>query len=397
MKRKALALLALTPLLSACAGTGSRVPAADRLLTDLAPTANGTCVVAAGDVWCWGSNALGELGAGTKDGAPHPDARKIPGLERVDGLWAASHSLCGLAAGRLWCWGDYLPGCPPTPTPVDFPGAGPIGPVVAGEAHVCAQVGARPYCWGYNDFGQLGNDDPRPTGTPIAVEPALGVRALAATWDSTCALSGGSVWCWGSNRYGKLSRVPEVDYVSSAQTTESGLLGSGVEQLVAGCDSYCVLKAGRVFCWGRNDTCTLGRTTAEFFSSLPGEVAGLPADVVRLVPGNGPCPSHFCVLTARGELWCWGRNYAGQIGRDPDETPISCEPVRVGGPLDGREIRLAATGRSHTCAVTDDELWCWGENAKGQLGRDTAGAATHLPGRAATPWDPQEAPSRRAD
>ncbi|MCA9684483.1 MAG: hypothetical protein KC457_19975 [Myxococcales bacterium] len=65
--------------------------------------------------------------------------------------------------------------------------------------------------------------------------------------------------------------------------------------------------------------------------------------------------SHRCWIEADGELWCQGRNGFGQLGTggsDPTEDPVLV-------PLPGRARALAISG-SQSCALVDEELWCWG-------------------------------------
>ena len=62
-------------------------------------------------------------------------------------------------------------------------------------------------CWGYNSNGFLGAGDysQHPTPTPV-VGLASGVSSLSTNYaNHTCVtLSGGSVKCWGYNNYGQI-------------------------------------------------------------------------------------------------------------------------------------------------------------------------------------------------
>jgi alpha-tubulin suppressor-like RCC1 family protein len=81
-----------------------------------------------------------------------------------------------------------------------------------------------------------------------------------------------------------------------------------------------------------------------------------------------------CGLDVDGATYCWGRNSRGQLGMEPDSLRHPA-PVRIPGlpPL----LNLA-TSRAHTCGLTaDGEVYCWGENQHGELGRG-----------ARTPWEP---------
>jgi len=86
---------------------------------------------------------------------------------------------------------------------------------------------------------------------------------------------------------------------------------------------------------------------------------GLPA--LHLAAGG----QHTCAVSADGQVWCWGFNYAGQLG---DGTSVTRdEPVEVGGMLEG--VIALALGENHSCALDQaGAVRCWGENDERQLG-----------------------------
>lgn len=88
--------------------------------------------------------------------------------------------------------------------------------------------------------------------------------------------------------------------------------------------------------------------------------------------------SHTCALVDGG-LQCWGANGFGQLG---DRSPAARAPlpVRVSGLPE--PVVAVASGGAHTCALADGAVWCWGNNTAGQLGSDR-GALQVAPGRVA--------------
>lgn len=75
--------------------------------------------------------------------------------------------------------------------------------------------------------------------------------------------------------------------------------------------------------------------------------------------------SHACGIQTNGTLWCWGETQWGAVG-DGQTSTDRLSPVQVTG--GGTWIGVAA-GESHSCGVkSDNSLWCWGRNSRGQLG-----------------------------
>ena len=73
--------------------------------------------------------------------------------------------------------------------------------------------------------------------------------------------------------------------------------------------------------------------------------------------------AHACSLQKNGELECWGRNDAGQLGDRTTTTRALPAPVLEVGKVDD-----VAIGARHTCALSGGGVRCWGDGARGQLG-----------------------------
>lgn len=114
---------------------------------------------------------------------------------------------------------------------------------------------------------------------------------------------------------------------------------------------------------------------------------GLAAcDVMEPVPVEPPVLAlsagarHTCALTTDGRLFCWGDNAWGQLGTL--SAPRAPRPAAVQG--GGAWTAVAAGGR-HTCALTPEgEAWCWGANDRGQAGAGVAAQRLDVPARVAT-------------
>jgi alpha-tubulin suppressor-like RCC1 family protein len=77
--------------------------------------------------------------------------------------------------------------------------------------------------------------------------------------------------------------------------------------------------------------------------------------------------SHTCAVV-NGGVRCWGRNIVGQLG--DGTTSLRSKPVDVVGLTSG--VSMVTTGDGHSCALTTaGGVKCWGRNTYGQLGDGT--------------------------
>jgi len=120
---------------------------------------------------------------------------------------------------------------------------------------------------------------------------------------------------------------------------------------------------GEVWCWGRNDMGELGRGTSDDKIAPPAPFPNLaPATELRATELG------FCASAADGSLTCWGT-------RELDKKPVQVLPP---GSLDGPWF-----GGADGCTIRRDGLAaCWGDNRSGRLGD---GSIVRLDSPAAVP------------
>src|SRR5690606_28083840 len=77
--------------------------------------------------------------------------------------------------------------------------------VTAGGLHTCAlTLAGEPFCWGFNDYGQLGGGSTETIPLPTGVGQE-GFVDLSAGGLHTCGVTtAGGAFCWGDNRSGAL-------------------------------------------------------------------------------------------------------------------------------------------------------------------------------------------------
>ena len=203
------------------AKTGAVAVATPQTFVAISAGANHTCALTReGAVYCWGLNLTGELGQ------------------------AIVANTCE--------------GFPCNRRPVRVETATPFDSISAGFGHTCGLRGGRAFCWGRNDQGQLGSaraDDlcygVRCNLSPIRVEGVDGFTSIAAGGDHTCGIADGSLYCWGSNQYGQLgpdSRISRADRPVPISTS-----GRVISVSARGLRTCVMTASGRRVCWGWNE------------------------------------------------------------------------------------------------------------------------------------------------
>jgi alpha-tubulin suppressor-like RCC1 family protein len=131
----------------------------------------------------------------------------------------------------------------------------------------------------------------------------------------------------------------------------------------------CASTTDGVWCWGANYAGQLGNGQQAAYDAaqpLPTRVIGLAGPVVALSANTW----HTCAIIDGGSLQCWGDNAFGELGTHAGDispnNPVAVEPVTV--PL-AQPVTDISLGLDHTCArLADSSVWCWGHNGYGQSG-----------------------------
>ncbi|MDX1673843.1 MAG: hypothetical protein R3314_03480 [Longimicrobiales bacterium] len=240
--------------------------------------------------------------------------------------------------------------------------------VSTGGAHTCAILdtvgGTQPFCWGDNRRGQLGDGTitSRSQPTPVSTSGLrVDLTSIRAGGGHTCALSGqGAVYCWGDNEYGQLGLDSLGGGFAFPVLSATGLTFT---QLTVGWLHTCGLSTdGAALCWGRATEGQLG-TGSITSTGTPTPVAGTET-YVELETGA----SQSCGITATGGLECWGYNSSGQVGVGSTSFEVTT-PTPVTFPA-AVTISDVALGRIHGCALASTgPVYCWGGNDELQLGQ----------------------------
>jgi alpha-tubulin suppressor-like RCC1 family protein len=263
-------------------------------------------------------------------------------------------------------------GCADGPTPTD-PHSQPIEataeavtPLVfrqisAGSSHTCGvTTDDLLYCWGYNEYGSVGDGTTTRRLKPVPVAGGRMYRQVSAGVDFTCALTTGDrAFCWGTNSGDGGGQLGDGSRVNSRLRPVAVLGGHAFRQVTAGLYHACAVGTDdRAWCWGSGGYGQLGDGSVA--------VRGEPVPVAGSLRFRHVSAgyTHTCGVTTDDRAYCWGQNKDGQVGDSTQTTAL--RPVPVAG---GRRFRQVDGGLRHTCGVTTDgRAFCWGSNGGGQIG-----------------------------
>lgn len=309
-----------------------------------------------GQLDCWGINNYWQLGLGGKTQLSEIATPKSPSLGSVP-----TQSIF-LQASE-----SYLDSC-----------------AVAGDHHA--------YCWGYNEFGQLGNDLYNTRGNkdaapaPVMVQDLPLVDQVIAGYDNTCAISTtGQGYCWGDNKHGQLGsgskQSIKIHPVAIAEGNGSAIpADTTLKQIGIGQSYACALsQQGHVYCWGINQYGQLGNSSTIQYSKVPvavmqGNKNGIPLDttITQIAVGF----TYACALDQNGQAYCWGADDNGQLGNGSympqSNLPIAVQRGGLSAISQNTELVQLAASKTAVCARSQQgHVYCWGLNQYGQLGNGT--------------------------
>lgn len=349
------------------------------------------CAILSEETWCNGGNQSGQMGNGRVE--PIPSATEPNGV-----LYKEPERVLrqpGVLEGRT----DKM--------------------VVSGMRRACTVTTDNEiFCWGHGGYGSLGVGYPQTGNIPLPTRVAKPagmtgeITGIATGFQSTCAISGGDLWCWGQNDYGQIGDNTLSDRYAPVRAHNIGThAGRPVTDVASSPYSYsfCAVAGGDAYCWGHNNYGQLGngpntqdRRVPTAVAKQSGRLAGKTVSKVvmaysyrstdgslTIADGTGGTNNHCtpsnpdcykgafaCALTTNGEMYCWGSNKHGELGQGSWSIGLQHTPIRVGGLLQGKTVRDIATSYWTPCALTTepdtgDRLYCWGRNHGG------AGAVGH--------------------
>jgi len=354
----------------------------------------------------WGRNSNGQLGDNSTMNRQVPvgvvQGGVLQGKTIVQVVCSGEHSLALCSDGTVAAWGANNSGqlgdnsmtvrSAPVSVNVEAGTSALAGKSVvaisAGISHslaLCSDGTA--VAWGYNAYGQLGDNSTTNRHVPVAVNVADGTSVLAGKavvsiamggYHSLALCSDGTVVAWGYNAYGQLGdnsttnrHVPVA--VNVADGT-SALAGKAVVSIAMGAyHSLALCSDGTAAAFGYNtygqlgDNSTTNRPVPVAVNTAAGTSALAGKTVLALSSGS----LHSLALCNDGTVVCWGWNLKGQLG--DSSTTNRAAPVAVNtegaSAIIGKSVTAIAAGDVHSLALCHDGIMvAWGYNNAGQLG-----------------------------
>jgi hypothetical protein len=270
--------------------------------------------------------------------------------------------------------------------PVDFyrTGQRPTypGSLAIGGGHICGVSGQHSLiCRGRNQQGQAapGVGELSYLNTAESTD-VRGLATLVAGDQHTCVMvlnngeDSGAVFCAGANNAGQRGAPQDDEPINQVMTVQGRAL-TGVSQIAAGANITCAIQhGGKLFCWGDPN-----EQVVEGGQAAGAQLISYINDAQTVAVGG----RHACAIT-NDEVWCWGDRSCGQLGSG-DGSMETCE---VNRPLDSQPSPVAelpgtpaglALGATHSCVLTDaGEVYCFGDNRRKQLGIEQERGVTNV-------------------
>ena len=229
---------------------------------------------------------------------------------------------------------------------------------------------------GLNDYGQLGNGSR--TGSNVPIRVMDNVASVSSGGTHTAAIkTDGTLWTWGSNIYGELGNGKDTYDTSSNIPVK---VMEDVAAVSCGTNFTAALKTdGSLWMWGDNSYGQIGngKQYTGHYENNPQPVKVME-DVAAVSCGS----CHVAALKTDNSLWIWGSNRRGELGNGgvgngttyAGDVIVQTVPAKL---MDS--VTAVSCGEQFTAIIKEDgSLWTWGANFSGQLGNGWTGNGTYL-------------------
>jgi len=345
-------------------------------------------------------SGMGDTGTPPVDSGVDSGAPCTTGCEFIDVVSGATHSCALRANGTVWCWGGNIDGtlgdgrerhedCGSAGSTEIQDCSPPVEVIIVEDAtHLSARGGSQncvvresggAWCWGRESVGPASGGEAIKNFEPVPRAGLESLETVSRGFNHTCGIAAGQAVCIGQNGSGQIGDgTRDEARVAHTVAMPTGLVDV---QVSTGPHSglTCALTVDAAYCWGNNADSQLGDGVADhaggcetymgsgYDCALSAQAVTLPTGVMftQIAPGG----SHVCAVGDDGSLYCWGANNYGQLGLG-DQVGVGL-PTLVIDATDGDPVVQVETGPDFSCArMTSGKVFCFGDNAEGQLGDD---------------------------
>ena len=281
---------------------------------------NDACAIAGGStgaLYCWGENNEGEDGLGNTTGY------EIPQLVGSATNWTAvsqgdpdyDTAACGIAGGALYCWGHNNYGELGLGNTTQYTTPQQVGTDTTWTAisvsgyDSCGIDNGKLYCWGFNTNGEDGQGNTTQYKSPVQVGVATNWTAVSTGNAATCGIAGGALYCWGNNQFGELGLGNTTNFTSPQQVG----VATNCIAISQGFGDTCGIRgssgSGALYCWGANSVGELGlggvtSSTVFVTSTTYNGNFGTPA-ATAIANANADCAARATAAGLSGTYLAW--------------------------------------------------------------------------------------------
>ena len=328
-----------------------------------------------GSVQGCGKGSNGRLGLGDSENRPNltrittfPEGVKIFQISQAKA--GDGHCLAITNTGQVYSWGEGSYGrlghgdtvTVKNPKRIEAFKDHVVVQVSSGSRHSAAITSDGVlFTWGSGTDGKLGHGNSDSIYLPkvtAAVDNAVQV-ACGASHTVAIAENGTKVYSWGGGSYGKLGHnntnsqnIPKLVEALKSHQCVKVAVGSNYTAVLT--------STGQILTMGNSSACGAGTSDPKRY--LPEPVINLSDEHIIDISGGDTL---MLALTLRGEVYSWGNNSMGQVGRGTDVGSTVSTPGKMLG-LDGVSVQQISAGTSHSIMWTalpsgrrSTHVWTW--------------------------------------
>ena len=218
------------------------------------------------------------------------------------------------------------------------------------------------WAWGSGTYGKLGNNSNVSRSSPVQIPgttwSTTADQCVAGGNAGSCMKTDGTLWAWGYNEHGQLGQNNKIYYSSPVQ-----IPGTTWNYLTKPYQTFSAIKTdGTLWSWGKNNKGQYGVNDVVYRSS-PVQCPGTTWR--KVVSGN------YGTLSTKtdGTLWYMGGNGFGSGGQNlpmgPGSHNMRSSPIQLTSGTDWNDIAVSMWTRY--ASKTDGTLYGWGRGDGGSL------------------------------